>query len=639
MSGPLAQMVRAKHPGAYDDLTDEQLEKAITAKYPGTYDDLMQPPQPEAQAAAPEHPHARTARAVGNALKGGWNVVREIPGALYDVAADVAPYDAHGKPKLPLGNTASALVNAHRNVGQGAVDAFQEGDYLTALRKGVWAAVPVVGPAMDMSTDKMMQGDIAEGVGEVVTNTALTLAPFGPKGAPKSKPPILKGPTNPKDAAAVQFARDRGVPLDAGTTTGSQFIKNVQKKVGSSYGGANTAEALQTSQAENLARVGGELAASTGAKVTNPVAAGESIRAALTKQIQKLHQAASTAYDTLRAREQVKPSKPAPAGAMTALDVSQRTPLAVDITAAVQELQPLYKQLKRESELGIPMHGAKGKTLAALDGLMNSPNWAPLSVVDAALSDLKAMARGADMPELRTSGQATAARAVQKLDVQVRAAAAKAGPDVLKALEDGRAATKQKYAVAETLDLLSGEPGQVFRQLTQNKDVGIARLRAVIRLAPKEMPKVARAFLEDMIQQATAEGGFAHADRLFANWQKLGSETKQALFPKKGQIADLDNFFLLAKRIKENPNPSGTAQVMNATNLVMGIPSWAMAKMLMTPQGVRWLTTARIASKSPSPAARALAVSNITKAAQSAGVPLEAIPAFGEETPTAPRRQ
>lgn len=42
--GQLAAKVRAKYPGAYDDLTDEQLEAAVVAKYPGEYDDLVTPP-------------------------------------------------------------------------------------------------------------------------------------------------------------------------------------------------------------------------------------------------------------------------------------------------------------------------------------------------------------------------------------------------------------------------------------------------------------------------------------------------------------------------------------------------------------------------------------------------------------------
>ena len=43
MASPLADRIRAKYPGAYDDLSDTQLEQAITAKYPGVYDDLRAP--------------------------------------------------------------------------------------------------------------------------------------------------------------------------------------------------------------------------------------------------------------------------------------------------------------------------------------------------------------------------------------------------------------------------------------------------------------------------------------------------------------------------------------------------------------------------------------------------------------------
>ena len=51
MPETLAQRLRAKYPGAYDDMTDQQLESAVTAKYPGVYDDIPRTgasaPQPE----------------------------------------------------------------------------------------------------------------------------------------------------------------------------------------------------------------------------------------------------------------------------------------------------------------------------------------------------------------------------------------------------------------------------------------------------------------------------------------------------------------------------------------------------------------------------------------------------------------
>lgn len=80
MPQTLTQLVREKHPGAYDDLSDQALDEMVRAKFPGAYDDL---PKPEADfradnateedgkpVIAGEHPHARVARNVVDAVKG-----------------------------------------------------------------------------------------------------------------------------------------------------------------------------------------------------------------------------------------------------------------------------------------------------------------------------------------------------------------------------------------------------------------------------------------------------------------------------------------------------------------------------------------------------------------------------------------
>ena len=46
----LAQLVRAKYPGAYDKLSDQQLEAAVVAKYPGAYDSVPKTPAPSGSA-------------------------------------------------------------------------------------------------------------------------------------------------------------------------------------------------------------------------------------------------------------------------------------------------------------------------------------------------------------------------------------------------------------------------------------------------------------------------------------------------------------------------------------------------------------------------------------------------------------
>ena len=40
MADTLAQKIRAKFPGTYDDLSDQDLEAKVTAKFPGVYDDI-----------------------------------------------------------------------------------------------------------------------------------------------------------------------------------------------------------------------------------------------------------------------------------------------------------------------------------------------------------------------------------------------------------------------------------------------------------------------------------------------------------------------------------------------------------------------------------------------------------------------
>jgi hypothetical protein len=246
------------------------------------------------------------------------------------------------------------------------------------------------------------------------------------------------------------------------------------------------------------------------------------------------------------------------------LGSTETVQLPVDLRAAKQALRPLYDRLKREADL-IPLQGDKGRALVALDRLINGRDLESLSVVDAALGDLKSMAR-ADIPELRTQGQGLAAHAVNQLDAAVRRTAERAGPEALRALESGRASTVAKYQVGETLEDLNPEAVRVYKSLVANGDAEIGRLRKVAANAPEEVPKIGRAYLQDLLERATERGRFEHVDKLYADWQRLGDATKEILFPDAGHRQALDSFFLLAKRLGENPNPSGTAPTLLEAN-------------------------------------------------------------------------
>ncbi len=339
------------------------------------------------------------------------------------------------------------------------------------------------------------------------------------------------------------------------------------------------------------------------------------------------------------------PSLPPSAGNVAAARTETML-LPVDIRPAKAMLKPLADRLAREKQLTGVLMGDKARASVALDSLISGPDHAPASIVDAALGDIKALARGAAMPELRTAGQGAAAEAVKQLDRVVREAVAKAGPEATQALETGRQATVAKYATADVLDSLRAEPVKGYRQLTAPKDTSIALLRQVADSTPAAMPQIGRAVLEELLTKATSEGGFQHAAKIQADWQRLGPQTKQILFGE--HTADLDKFFLLAKKLAESPNPSQSGLIVNAgtqallvfTNPATGVPlvlgSGALSKMLHSAKAVKLLTKGMQIASGPgrvSAVAQGVAISNVLTAGRAAGIDLALPAAAGEDRP------
>jgi hypothetical protein len=236
--------------------------------------------------------------------------------------------------------------------------------------------------------------------------------------------------------------------------------------------------------------------------------------------------------------------------------------------------------------------------LHAIKNILDAPDYLPASMVDTDLSAIKAMAR-TDGP--RNVSQGLAATSVATLDDAVRAAVKAAGPDAERALLEGRKATQAKYQAADILKPMRDEPRQVFDMATWPKDAGIDHLTAVARESPQSMTKMARAYLDDLLSTATAEGGFDKAASLQSKWANLGPQTKALLF-RPQHIKDLDNFFLVAKKMAENPNPSGTAYVTGlgaqgallVTNPLTGaavtLGLGGLSKLLHSTAGVRAIT-------------------------------------------------
>jgi hypothetical protein len=261
----------------------------------------------------------------------------------------------------------------------------------------------------------------------------------------------------------------------------------------------------------------------------------------------------------------------------------------VDLRGVKAALKPIYDRMMRQ----LPVTQQQASPgLKALENIVNGEDFAPLTQVDADLGAIKSISRGrgSDLPELRDVSQGLAAEAVKQLDAAVRAAAEGLGPEAIAALRAGRKATVSKVQSGEVLKRMREEPVQAFQQATYAKDAGIAQLRRMAALAPNEMPKVGRAFLDDLMRKAMADGGFDKSKTLASAWENLGPQTRLLLFRDAAYIADLDNFFRLAKKIAENPNPSGTARVSNVLNLATALPSYAIAKLLYSSKGIKTLT-------------------------------------------------
>lgn len=752
----------------FNAIRDQVLSKLPDGLTEVEFQRVVGPAMEQAIGIAENSPAPLTGSAMWRALGAFWqrlpNLVDVVKGTAETAAAVMAP--AVFAPRVIQGQAqqsramlekARAAPTLSEKVGYGAAAVLPGGAGFAEAGEDVSARVAT--------------GDYAGAAGAVTGALAPVLAPMA---VPRSVrvPAPFRATTVPAEQRAIALAESRGVPVDAATATGSRLLRNAQKRLEGTIGGAAPVAKFQEAKDAALTRVGGELADETLRSPQTPQSAGAAVRRSTEDAIRTLDEIAEREYGQLRAMEadpryarDVEVPRPgdalrnrraaasvgAPltpddwrelrrireeldampyqdggtvrnanryagtendwtdgdmrqssyvrraAGAPVYHDILQAAPgtaqmtradvqnaidlalntgrftnaargalevararqrgsnlvsspllppsageasaqvqpmgLPVRVSEAKAALRPIYDRLKREAEL-VPVQGDKARALTALDRLINGPDTVPVSVADAALSDLKAMARGAAMPELRSKGQGLAAAAVRELEATVQRTVQEAGPEASGALARGRDAVKTKAWAGDTLESLRDEPVRAYDQLTAPRDTNITQLSKFEELAPDAVPKVARAWLDERLDRATQSGRFEHADWLHAEWSKLGDETKRKFYG--NRAPDLDAFFLLAKRLNENPNPSGTANVLavNATQVLGYLPAKALAKILYTPRGVRLLTQGmRLSLK---PATRAAGMAAIQEAARAARVQIPAPTAAENQEVLAP---
>jgi hypothetical protein len=535
-------------------------------------------------------------------IETGGNLIRKIPGVQQFEDATGLVYDT-GINTQPT-NTAQTVGRVVGDIGT----AFVPGG---AVTRGAKAAAALAPRGAGIITRGLVEGagsaTIGAAQGYDPTVSGLVGGTVGMAGQGiRAARGALRNP-NAVEREALEYAAAHGVPVDAGTMSGNAALKGAKYLADKTLAGSTVATGAVQNEAKGLATLGEHLAAKAHPSAVTPTTAGEGVTKAVTKVVTDLHGEADQAYGALRALEPKNTvkvqvgTKASPSGLVKdATPVYEDMAFPVNLKSAKAALRPIYERMKRQMPV-TQQDASPG--LKALENIMSGPDVAPASIVDLDLSAIKAIARSASMPEMRDVGQGIAAAAVKQLDQAVMSAVAKGGATATKALVDGRKATVSKYLANEVLEGLRSEPVKAFRQATEPKDAAIAQLRELARLAPNEMPKVGRAVLEDMLGSATTEGGFKGAASLATKWQNLGPQTKALLYGKTpGLTTELDKFFLAAKRLAENPNPSGSGGIVSLgtqggiflIDPVLGtsaqITGYTLAKALRNPRVVRLLT-------------------------------------------------
>lgn len=513
--------------------------------------------------------------------------VWELGGALNPVTMAQGLY---GAVRHPL-QTGQGIIAAGVSEAEKAAQAAREGRYSEMAGHGLAAALPVLGPAAAAVGEQIGGGDVAGGLGAATGLVGGTLAPsaLARRGVPLL---AAQGRNVPAAVAeAVQFGLREGIPVDPATATGSRYLRGVQRLVGKTLGGSVAEEPAIARQQVALEAAGRRVAGQVAPVARTAEEAGEAAVEALKARARALKAQADVAYDELRAIEARQKALIRQSGGHQAPATHPRpftaVPLAVDLAPTKAAMRPIYQALKREAEL-VPLMGGRARMLTVLDTLMDAPDLAPLSQADRALSELKSLARVSD-DFRRTGAQGIAAKTVANLDAAVRAAAQHpgAGPDAFRALMRGRAATVNKYKTIELLDAFGDDALGAFTKATS--PTKIAQLRELARVAPGEVRLMGRAWLERALTKATQEGGFQRPEGLIRDWQRLNPQAKALLFGGPAHVKDLDDLFLLAKKLAENPNPSGSAftaaqgaELAGLGTAAVAVSPWALLETLGT---------------------------------------------------------
>lgn len=393
--------------------------------------------------------------------------------------------------------------------------------------------------------------------------------------------------------AAIKFIERKGGSVSAGVRTGSPYLRALEVGSAQSPLGAIVAHKETRKTVEALESAAEQLQREAYHAPTSPLEAGRSVREGMATSAEQSKLAGRAGYTAFDAAHQDPRN-------LQRVQTGTETVTSGVLDAAgnpITTTQPVFKEiaipadLRRAQKLATPVledikarwpiaQQQMSKGLKALENIVAEGDFAPAKTLEDNLSALKELGRGEDR------SAALARYLIPEVEKAVDDAAAKAGPDVLKSLREGRGHWAQKSATEDLMKLVTGkrttqgafetEPVEVFKSLDLLHDKGIETLGKVLAKTPGSRQKLSRALLDNILEKAYDKGDFSlsRAAGMLRDWRSIGDETKKLLYKDPKFISELDNLFVGMRLASENPNPSGTA--------VLGLAMGAGPYMLLT---------------------------------------------------------
>lgn len=540
---PTPAEIRAAYPGAYDDLSDAELQEALSKK----------------------------ASADQGFLASFWEQVSAVPGNLYTVMT-TSPWE-----------TVKGVASNTYNAGVNAFNAMAAGDTETANRNIV-RGLPWFGDAALKASDQMREGNYAGAGGTLTGLAAVNLAPEAARLLPRT---VRAGGwlrnQNPKYASAIDYGLANDVRMNLGAASGRPNMQRLDliSDASSIPGLLRDAEG---NLAADLTRVSSDLSQQIkpGGRVSAEQA-GETTHSAVKARADFYKRQADRAFADVRAKAAqnavpiqvpvLKDGRPVFVKAKNAAGQTVRqqqfrtvNDVPVDVTNAKAALQSEYDTWNLSSE------GKRqwSDEFTALKSIMEGPSIVPLSV---AMKNLSALG-----PKALPTGAAGFTEAGNRMAAQSYGAYRKAVEDAIDGIgaraeyDAGMRASRSQWRVADRTE-------RIFPR-TKGKDVDtnqtlidaaggfkrligadINQLRQVQKIAPQVLPDVGRAVFDDIIARATEGGKWDHHIALKNAWETMDPRKKDLLYGNGALRKNLDEFFVMQDAVASRVNPSGTGPI------------------------------------------------------------------------------